>query len=143
MKKTVLVMCTGNSFRSQMAEGYLRLFGGDQTEVFSAGVKANGKVSPWAIKLMAQDGIDITGHQSHQAEIYLDHSWDYIITVCDNAQSKCPQFPRLVGKKFHQQFADFDSKMEMSEEETMNHLIPIRDAIKAYCQDFIQTEIKG
>jgi arsenate reductase len=138
MKKKILVMCTGNSFRSHMAEAYIRAFGKDKVEVFSAGVKASGKIYPWAIQLMAEDGIDISGQTSDQVDQYLDIQFDYLITVCDNAKETCPVFPRPVGKILHHSFKDYEPQGPLSDEEYMNTLRPIRDAIKGYCQSFVE-----
>lgn len=141
MKKQVMVMCTGNSFRSQIAEAYLRKFGNDRIEVFSAGVKANGKVYPWAIKLMAEDEIDISDQKSEQIGIYLDKYFDYLITVCDNAKEVCPIFPKPVGEKIHHSFKDYEQQGNLSDEEYLNSLRPIRDEIKDFCRKFISEKI--
>ncbi|NTV29074.1 MAG: arsenate reductase ArsC [Candidatus Omnitrophica bacterium] len=92
MKKKVLVLCTGNSCRSQMAEGALRHFRGDDFEVFSAGTKPS-RVNPLAIKVMQEIGIDISGHRSKHVEEFKGQKMDYVITVCDNAKESCPIFP--------------------------------------------------
>jgi len=134
----ILVMCTGNSFRSHMAQAYLQYFGGDKVEVYSAGVKASGKVYPWAIKLMAEEGIDISQNSSDQVDQYLDLQFDYLITVCDHANETCPVFPRPVGKRLHQSFKDYDPQGELSDEEYMASLRPIRDAIRKYCEKFVK-----
>ncbi len=139
--KKVLVMCTGNSFRSHMAEAFIRKFAGSRAEVYSAGVKASGKIYPWAIKLMAEEGLDISGQTSDQVDKYFDISFDYLITVCDNAKETCPVFPHPVGKKLHHSFKDYEPKGELSDEEYMQTLRPIRDAIKSYCEDFVKGEL--
>src|ERR1051326_7352521 len=102
--KKILVLCTGNSCRSQLAEGYLRYFAGDKAEVFSAGVETHG-VNPRAIAVMAEDGIDISRHTSNNMNEYKGIDFDYVITVCDNAKERCPVFPSQ-SKKFHQNFPD-------------------------------------
>ena len=90
--KKVLVLCTGNSCRSQLAEGYLRYFAGNKAEIFSAGVETHG-VNPRAIATMKEDGIDISAHTSNNISEYAGIDFDYIITVCDNARERCPFFP--------------------------------------------------
>ncbi|MGM0443617.1 MAG: arsenate reductase ArsC [Fibrobacterota bacterium] len=140
-KKNVLVMCTGNSFRSHMAESFIRKFAKDAADVYSAGVKASGTVSPWAIKLMAEEGIDISGHTSDQVDRFLDMQFDYVITVCDNAKETCPVFPKPVGKILHRSFRDYDDQGDLSDEEFLASLRPIRDGIKAYCRDFAENEL--
>ena len=92
VKKRVLILCTGNSARSQMAEGLLRHIAGDKFEVESAGIIPNF-VRPQAIAAMAEIGIDISGHRSKCLDEFLDQSFDYVITVCDNANQTCPVFP--------------------------------------------------
>ncbi len=89
--KKILVLCTGNSCRSQIAEGYLRHFAGNKAEVFSAGVETHG-VNPKAVATMAEDGIDISLHTSNNVNEYKDIDFDYVITVCDNAKERCPYF---------------------------------------------------
>jgi arsenate reductase len=85
-------LCTGNSCRSQIAEGYLRFYAGNQVEVFSAGVETHG-VNPRAIAIMKEDGIDISSHTSNNVNEYLQIPFDHVITVCDNALERCPVFP--------------------------------------------------
>jgi len=137
-KKKVMVMCTGNSFRSHMAEAYIRKFGGDKFEAFSSGVKPSGKLYPWVTKLMAEDGIDISNQTSDNIDIYLDNYFDYLITVCDNAREVCPIFPKPVGKKIHHSFKDYEPQGDLSDEAYMETLRPIRDAIKLFCKDFVK-----
>ncbi len=92
MKKRVLILCTGNSARSQMAEGLLRHQAGDRFEVVSAGV-APGHVRPEAIEVMREVGIDISAHRSKSVDEFNGQPFDYVITVCDNANQQCPMFP--------------------------------------------------
>lgn len=103
-KKRVLILCTGNSARSQMAEGLLREIGGDKFAVESAGV-APSSVRPEAVEALSEIGIDITSHRSKSADEFAHQQFDYIITVCDNAKETCPVFP---GKatRIHQSFED-------------------------------------
>src|SRR5438876_123050 len=94
-KKRVLILCTGNSARSQMAEGLLRHEGGDRFEVFSAGTKPS-RVRPEAIAVMQEIGIDISGHRSKSVDEFAGQDLDYVITVCDNAKETCPVFPAKI-----------------------------------------------
>ena len=91
-KKRILVLCTGNSARSQMAEEFLRHIAPDKFEVFSAGVKP-AQVNPLAIKVMAEVGVDISKHRSKSAMEFIGEKFDYVITICDNAKQTCPVFP--------------------------------------------------
>ncbi len=140
-RKKVLVMCTGNSFRSHMAETFIRQFGGDTVEVFSAGVKASGRIYPWAITLMAEEGIDISHQTSDQVDQFLDTQFDFLITVCDNAKETCPVFRKPVGELIHHSFPDYGPQGELSDEAYMETLRPIRDAIKVYCETFVQERL--
>jgi arsenate reductase len=88
----ILVLCTGNSCRSQMAEGYFRSLADSDIEVYSAGIETHG-LNPYAVLIMAEDGIDISNHTSNNVNEYIDLNFDYIITVCDNAKERCPYFP--------------------------------------------------
>src|SRR6202000_2344660 len=87
--KNILVLCTGNSCRSQIAEGYLRFFADNKAKIYSAGIETHG-VNPKAIQVMAEDHIDISGHASNHVDEYIDVPFDYVITVCDNANEACP-----------------------------------------------------
>ena len=138
MKKKILVLCTGNSCRSQIAHGYLNFFGGDLVEVFSAGVETHG-VNPRAIKTMLEDGIDISNHTSNNVLEYSEIEFDYIITVCDNAKERCPYFPNK-AQKFHHNFTD-PAKCIGSEHEIMLEFSSVRDTIKLYCKEFIQAHL--
>src|SRR6266576_1312276 len=91
-RKKVLILCTGNSARSQMAEGLLRHLAGDRFEVASAGVEP-ASIKPEAIEVMRESGMDISGHRSKSVDEFLNKSFDYVITVCDNANQRCPIFP--------------------------------------------------
>lgn len=96
-RRRVLILCTGNSARSQMAEGLLRDLAGDRYEVFSAGVEASF-VRPQAIEVMNEVGIDISQHRSQSVDEFLDRQLDYVITVCDHASQRCPVFPGAVTR---------------------------------------------
>jgi arsenate reductase len=138
MKKRILVLCTGNSCRSQMAHGYLEHFGKNKVEVFSAGIETHG-VNPRAISSMKEDGIDISHHTSNNVNEYAHLTFDYVITVCDNAKEKCPYFPAQV-KLFHHDFPD-PAKAKGTEEEIMKQFRSTRELIKDYMKDFIKTNI--
>ena len=136
--KNILVLCTGNSCRSQMAEGYLRHFAGDKATIYSAGVKTHG-VNPKAIQVMAEDGIDISKHTSNHVDEYQHIPFDIVITVCDNANEACPYFPGNV-ERFHQNFPD-PPKFQGTEDEIMNEFRRVRDMIKEYSANFVQQHI--
>jgi len=134
-KKRVLFLCTGNSCRSQMAEGFLRHMAGDKFEVFSAGVKPT-QVNPLAIKVMAEVGVDISKHRSKSATEFIGQQFDYVITVCDNAKQTCPVFP---GKyeKIHWDLED-PAEAQGSEEERVVIFRRIRDEIEQRIKDWIK-----
>ena len=138
MNKKILVLCTGNSCRSQIAEGYLRHFAEDKAEIYSAGIETHG-VNPRAIATMKEDGIDISGHTSNSLNQYLDIQFDYIITVCDNAKENCPYFPGS-AKRFHHNFPD-PAKAKGSEIEIMAEFAKVRNEIKVYSKSFILSEL--
>jgi len=137
--KRILVLCTGNSCRSQIAHGYLQHFAGDKAEIYSAGIETHG-VNPKAIQVMAEDHIDISKHTSNNVDEYIDIPFDYVITVCDNANEACPFFPGRV-ERFHQNFPD-PAKAKGTDEEVMNEFRKVRDMIKVYSADFIQDHIE-
>lgn len=136
--KRILVLCTGNSCRSQIAHGYLQYFAGDKAEIYSAGVETHG-VNPKAIKIMAEDHIDISQHTSNNVDEYMEIPFDYIITVCDNAKENCPYFPSK-ALRFHQNFPD-PAKATGTEEEVMDEFRRVRDMIKVFSIDFIQQHV--
>ena len=136
--KRILVLCTGNSCRSQIAEGYLRHFGGDKVEVYSAGVETHG-VNPQAVRIMAEDGIDISGHTSNNMEEYRQLEFDFVITVCDNAKERCPFFPSK-AQMFHRNFPD-PAKALGTEAEVAAAFREVRELIKSYSASFIQKNI--
>ena len=132
--KKILVLCTGNSCRSQMAEGYLKHFAGNKADVYSAGVEAHG-VNPKAIQVMKEDGVDISRHTSNTVNEYRSIDFDYVITVCDNAKEKCPYFPSK-SQKFHHNFPD-PAKATGTEQKMMMQFRKVRDMIKAYSEKFV------
>lgn len=138
MMKNILVLCTGNSCRSQIAHGYLEYFtDGRKVKVYSAGVETHG-VNPRAIAVMKEDGIDISHHTSNHVDEYRDVPFDFVITVCDNARERCPYFPTR-AKKFHHNFPD-PAKAEGTEEEIMGEFRKVREMIKAYCREFVREQ---
>ncbi len=134
MKKKILVLCTGNSCRSQIAHGYLEYFGKDKVEVCSAGIETHG-VNPRAIATMKEDGIDISHHTSNNVNEYSHKEFDFVITVCDNAKEQCPYFPAKV-KMLHQNFPD-PAKAKGTDIEITAEFRRVREMIKSYCQSFI------
>lgn len=134
MKKKILVLCTGNSCRSQIAEGYLRYFANDKADVYSAGVETHG-VNPKAIATMKEDNIDISNHTSNNIDEYYNIDFDFVITVCDNAKEHCPVFPTK-AKKFHQNFPD-PAKAIGTDEEIKEQFRQVRQQIKDYCKQFV------
>jgi len=140
MKKKILVLCTGNSCRSQIAEGYLRHFAKDKGEIYSAGVETHG-VNPRAVQIMKEDGIDISSHTSNNVSEYMDIDFDFIITVCDNAKEQCPYFPSQ-AKRFHHNFPD-PAKAKGTEKEIMNEFRSVRNQIKEFSERFVSEELQG
>jgi arsenate reductase len=135
-KKRVLILCTGNSARSQMAEGLLRHDAGDRFEVFSAGTRPS-QVRPEAIAVMRELGIDISGHRSKGADEFAGRSFDYVLTVCDNARESCPIF---LGKamRIHQSFQD-PAGVQGSEAERLEVFRRVRDKMRRYLSTFPTT----
>ena len=132
----LLILCTGNSCRSQMAEGYMRHFAENKAEIYSAGVETHG-VNPRAIKVMAEDGIDISGHTSNNVDEYREIDFDWMLTVCDSAKEKCPWFPNQ-AQLIHHSFPD-PWHAEGTEEEILAEFRKVRDSIKSYCKEFMAT----
>jgi arsenate reductase (thioredoxin) len=134
VKKRVLILCTGNSARSQMAEGLLRHDAGDAFEVESAGTKP-GTVRPEAIKAMQEVGIDISGHRSKHVDEFEGQRFDYVITVCDNSKESCPVFPGAV-KRLHQSFEDPPAPSVGTDDERMAAFRKVRDELRTYLKSF-------
>ncbi|MCC8407784.1 arsenate reductase ArsC [Mucilaginibacter sp. UR6-1] len=139
-QKNILVLCTGNSCRSQIAEGYLRHFAGDQANFYSAGIETHG-VNPKAIAVMAEDHIDMSKHTSNHVDEYIGIPFDIVITVCDNANEACPFFPGKV-ERLHENFPD-PAKATGTPEEIMDEFRRVRDMIKVYAADFVNEHVKG
>ncbi|WP_300565935.1 arsenate reductase ArsC [Flavobacterium sp.] len=132
----ILVLCTGNSCRSQIAHGYLEHFSDSKkVKIYSAGVETHG-VNPKAISIMKEVGIDISNHTSNNIDEYFDIPFDYVITVCDNAKERCPFFPSK-AVKIHYNFPD-PAKAIGTENEILNEFRTVREMIKDFCFDFIK-----
>lgn len=137
--KNILVLCTGNSCRSQMAHGYLEKFGGNEVKVYSAGIETHG-LNPRAVAAMKEDGVDISHHTSNNVNEYRDVPFHWILTVCDHARENCPYLPGN-AKRVHHSFPD-PAKATGTEEEIMNAFRVTRDEIREWCQQMI-AEIKA
>ncbi len=136
--KKILILCTGNSCRSQIAEGYMRHFANGKAEVYSAGIETHG-VNPRAIATMRADGLDISGHTSNNVSEYEQIKFDFVITVCDNAQERCPVFP-TTAQKLHHNFPD-PAKAKGTEAEIVEQFARVREQIKTYCREFVNQHI--
>jgi arsenate reductase len=140
MSKRILILCTGNSCRSQMAEGFLKSFN-ENLEVFSAGTNPAEKVNPFAVKAMKEIGIDISHGIAENVGKYLSDSFDYVITVCDNAKETCPVF---IGNVKHQLHIGFDDPADAvgTEEEVMAVYRRVRDEIKNDFYNFYKINLR-
>jgi arsenate reductase (thioredoxin) len=136
MKKTVLILCTGNSARSQMAEGLLRHDAGDHFEVASAGTHPS-RVRPEAIAVMNELGINISGHRSKSVDEFASRDFDYVLTVCDSAKESCPIYPGHANR-LHHSFED-PAAVEGSDEERLAAFRRVRDQIREYLKGFSGT----
>ena len=132
MSKKILILCTGNSARSQMAEGLLKHIRQNRYKIFSAGTKPS-VVRPEAIKVLWEIGIDISNNRSKSVDEFVNKEMDYVLTVCDNAQENCPYFPAKT-KLIHHSFAD-PAEIEGDEETRLKAFRKIRDEIKDYFQN--------
>jgi len=126
MKKRVLILCTGNSARSQMAEGWLRALAGDRFDVFSAGTHPS-VVNPLAIAVMSERGVDISGQRSKSVSEFVDQPFDFVITVCDQAAEACPIFPGPT-ERIHWNFPD-PATVTGTEEEKLNAFRSVRNSL--------------
>ena len=133
-KIKLLVLCTGNSCRSQIAEGWIRELKSDVIDVWSAGVETHG-LNPYAVKVMAEVGVDISTQESTHVNDLMQIPFDYVVTVCDNARESCPIFPKQVTS-IHQRFDDppFLAKSKSSEDEKLEVYRMVRDQIKLYVE---------
>jgi len=139
----ILVLCTGNSCRSQMAEGYLRKYADASVEVYSAGIEAHG-LNPRAVASMARDGVDISGQKSTLVDEYAAMVFDVVLTVCDNAQENCPVFPSKAGAttvRLHHGFPD-PAKAQGTPEEIQAAFDSVRDQIKAFSKSLLNVNPK-
>ena len=133
-KVRVLFLCTGNSCRSQMAEGWARRLKGNRLEPYSAGVEVHG-LNERAVRVMAEEGVDISGHRSKRVDELSDVAFDYVVTLCGNARETCPVFPGRT-KVVHVGFADPPRLAEgaASEDEVLGHYRRVRDEIRAFVE---------
>ena len=134
----ILVLCTGNSCRSQMAEGWLRHFAGDRAEVFSAGVETHG-VNPRAIAVMREAGIDISDHTSDHIDAYRGQDFDLVLTVCDSARERCPYFP-ADAELVHHSFPD-PAQATGTEDEVLDSFRAVRDTIRDYAEALVAERV--
>ena len=132
--KNILVLCTGNSCRSQIAHGFLASMTAGKANIYSAGVETHG-VNPKAITTMKEIGIDISSHTSNHITEYLGIDFDYVITVCDNAKERCPYFPTK-AVKLHYNFPD-PAKATGTDDEINEQFRAVRSLIKDYCEQFV------
>ena len=137
-KPTVLFLCTGNSCRSQMAEGWARALKGDVMEPYSAGIETHG-LNPRAVLAMAEAGVDISGHRSKHVSELMDVAFDHVVTVCGHAAETCPMFPGN-AKMSHAAFEDPPrlAQNARTEEEALDHYRRVRDEIKAFIETMPQ-----
>ncbi len=136
----ILILCTGNSCRSQMAHGFLQSFD-SRLSVSSAGTEASGSLNQKAVEVMKQAGIDISHHTSDPVELYLDEKWDYVITVCGGANESCPVFTGKVKNRLHFGFED-PSQVLGTDEFINSEFLRIRNAIRERFLEFYNVKIK-
>jgi arsenate reductase len=139
-KKRILVLCTGNSARSQMSEGFLRSFD-SRLEVYSAGTNPAPRVNPFAVQAMREAGIDISGGVPKKVDQFVNQSFDYVITVCDDADKSCPNFKGKVGKRIHIGFPD-PAKATGTDAEKLAVFRQVRDDIRQRFREYYETEIR-
>jgi arsenate reductase len=132
------VLCTGNSCRSQIAEGYLRKFVNGKSEIYSAGIETHG-VNQKAVAIMKEDGLDISNQTSNNINEFINIDFDFVITVCDHANERCPFFPSK-AKKFHEHFPD-PAKATGTAEEILKQFRTVRQLIKDYCRQFVANNL--
>jgi arsenate reductase (thioredoxin) len=141
MAKKILILCTGNSCRSQMAEGFMKSFN-SELEVYSAGTNPSKQVHPKAIQVMKEVGIDLSKNYPKMVDQFLNESFDYVITVCDNAKETCPVFIGKVGKQLHIGFED-PAGATGTEGEILSEFRRIRDEIKTEFYKFYEENLKS
>ena len=137
----ILVLCTGNSCRSQMAAAFLKSFDA-KLEVYSAGTEPAERVNPHAIQVMAEIGIDISKNQTHHVDEYLNHNYDYVITVCDHARETCPVFLGNVNKRLHIGFDD-PADATGSDAEILAVYRRVRDEIQVAFRQFYEDNVRS
>ncbi|UOG73811.1 arsenate reductase ArsC [Hymenobacter tibetensis] len=133
----ILVLCTGNSCRSQLLHGYLQQQLAGRATVYSAGVEVHG-LNPRAVQVMAEDGVNISHHTSNHVDEYSAVPFDFVLTVCDHANEVCPAFPSS-AQKLHHNFPD-PAKATGTEEEVMQEFRSVRDQVKDYARDFVRAQ---
>ena len=139
LKMKILILCTGNSCRSQMAQGFLQSFD-KRLKVFSAGTEPASRINPTAVDVMKKAGIDISKQRPKNVSQYLDEEWDYVITVCDNANEVCPFFPGKVRHRLHMGFDD-PSLVKGSYTEIINEFYRVRNEIRDEFYRLYESEI--
>ncbi|MCB0832820.1 MAG: arsenate reductase ArsC [Bacteroidetes bacterium] len=140
MSKKILILCTGNSCRSQMAEGFLKSFDGS-LEVYSAGTRPSSRVHPKAIQVMQEVGIDLSSHAPKSTDSFIREAFDYVITVCGHANENCPVFTGNVRHRLHIGFED-PAEVTGSEEHILNEFRRIRDEIRNKFYEFYSQRIQ-
>ena len=136
----ILILCTGNSCRSQMAQGFLQSFD-KRLKVFSAGTEPASRINPTAIEVMRKAGVDISNHKPKHVDEYINEPWDYVITVCDQANETCPVFPGKVRHRLHLGFDD-PSKVVGSYTEVINEFYRVRNEIRDEFYKLYETELR-
>jgi len=139
MSKRILILCTGNSCRSQMAEGFLRSFSPD-VEAYSAGTEPAPRVHPLAVRVMKEVGADISGGVPKSVDAFLGQPFDHVITVCDDADRNCPQFSGTVGKRSHIAFVD-PARAEGTDDEVLAVFRGVREEIRTKMREYYEKEI--
>ena len=137
----ILILCTGNSCRSQMAHGFLQSFD-NRLDVYSAGTKPAEKVNPMAVKVMGEMGIDLSTHSPKSVNLYTGQEWDYVITVCGGANESCPMFTGKVRNRLHIGFDD-PSEATGTQEFINREFHRVRDEIKASFYEFYLNELRS
>jgi len=136
----ILILCTGNSCRSQMAQGFMQSFD-KRLNVFSAGTEPAARINPLAVDVMKKAGIDISKNKPKNVDLYLNEEWDYVITVCDNANEVCPVFPVKVRNRLHMGFDD-PSQVKGSYTEIINEFYRVRNEIRDEFYELYESEIR-
>jgi len=134
--KNILVLCTGNSCRSQIAHAYLNKFTHNKVNIYSAGIEKHG-LNPHAVSILKEDGLDISNHTSNHIDEYQSIDFNYIITVCDHAHENCPFIPSKKAVCLHHNFFD-PSKINNNPKETHIAFFNTREKIKGFCKKFVE-----